>query len=215
MSQWKNDDSAANSPFYTPAQFNLIVNTDNQAALFGNTTANSFVTGAKIGVFGAGNGETQAARVSGAAHPAHTGWHIRTEGTGGRAGRVHYECLVALGGGMAGDAEDVVFPNYTLRVTSQPADSTVNASSAANVATFTVAAASTPSGATLSYFWQKWGGAAFANLAAAGAYSNVTTVTLSVLANTASDGEIYRVGVASANGATTIYSSNAILTKTT
>ena len=38
---------------------------------------------------------------------AHAGWVIRTEGSGGRAGRVTYETLVAMGS-MTGDAEDVV-----------------------------------------------------------------------------------------------------------
>ena len=30
-------------------------------------------------------------------HAAHAGWVLRTEGTGGRAGRVQYETLVAMG----------------------------------------------------------------------------------------------------------------------
>lgn len=33
------------------------------------------------------------------------GWNLRTEGTGGRAGRVHYECLVAMGS-IEGDGAD-------------------------------------------------------------------------------------------------------------
>lgn len=39
----------------------------------------------------------------------HTGWVKKTTGTGGRAGRVHYEVLVA--GDVAGDAEDNAFPD--------------------------------------------------------------------------------------------------------
>ncbi len=39
------------------------------------------------------------------------GWCIRTVGTGGRAGRVQVECLVAIGD-MLGDAEDTVFPEF-------------------------------------------------------------------------------------------------------
>lgn len=35
--------------------------------------------------------------VAGDAHTAHAGWVLRTEGTGGRAGRVFYETLVAMG----------------------------------------------------------------------------------------------------------------------
>ena len=41
---------------------------------------------------------------------SHTGWNLRTVGTGGRAGRVSWECLVA--GGMSGDAtEDGATPD--------------------------------------------------------------------------------------------------------
>lgn len=55
---------------------------------------------------------------------AHSGWVLRTEGSGGRAGRVQYEVLVAMGslGAQTGvqsgaapattaDAEDVIFPD--------------------------------------------------------------------------------------------------------
>ena len=40
---------------------------------------------------------------------AHTGYVVRREGTGGRAGRVHYEVLVA--GGISNDSEDTVLPD--------------------------------------------------------------------------------------------------------
>lgn len=48
--------------------------------------------------------------LSGKKIDAHAGWVRRTVGTGGRAGRVHYETLVAMGS-IAGDAEDNVFPD--------------------------------------------------------------------------------------------------------
>jgi hypothetical protein len=38
----------------------------------------------------------------------HAGWVLRTRGTGGRAGRVQYETLVAMGS-MTGDSEDTIF----------------------------------------------------------------------------------------------------------
>ncbi len=41
---------------------------------------------------------------------AHVGWVKKTVGTGGRAGRVHYETLVAASS-MSGDAEDVATPD--------------------------------------------------------------------------------------------------------
>ena len=43
---------------------------------------------------------------------AHTGWVMRTAGTGGRAGRVHYETLVAFGGTFSDDAsDDAILPD--------------------------------------------------------------------------------------------------------
>lgn len=39
---------------------------------------------------------------------AHAGWVLRTVGTGGRAGRVQYETLVAMGS-ITGDSDDTVF----------------------------------------------------------------------------------------------------------
>ena len=41
---------------------------------------------------------------------AHTGWVKKTVGTGGRAGRVHYETLVAASS-ISGDAEDIATPD--------------------------------------------------------------------------------------------------------
>lgn len=38
----------------------------------------------------------------------HAGWVVRTAGTGGRAGRVQYETLVAMGS-MTGDGDDTIF----------------------------------------------------------------------------------------------------------
>ena len=43
---------------------------------------------------------------------AHTGWVLRTVGTGGRAGRVQYETLVAMGGTFSTDAsDDTILPD--------------------------------------------------------------------------------------------------------
>lgn len=59
MSQWKNDDSAANSPNWAPATVDLTNNTANRAALFGNNTADAFVTGQTVGVYGVDSTESQ------------------------------------------------------------------------------------------------------------------------------------------------------------
>jgi hypothetical protein len=56
-----------------------------------------------------GETATAAATLSGVASgAAHTGWVLRTVGQGGRAGRVQYETLVAMGGNLSTDAEDTI-----------------------------------------------------------------------------------------------------------
>lgn len=52
MSQWKNDDSAANSVLWAVAQYGKTANSTNRDAFFGNTTANAFVNNIKVGQFG-------------------------------------------------------------------------------------------------------------------------------------------------------------------
>ena len=42
---------------------------------------------------------------------AHAGWNLRTVGTGGRAGRVHYETLVAMGSMSSDASDDTVLPD--------------------------------------------------------------------------------------------------------
>lgn len=54
-----------------------------------------------------GETATASAVLSGAKGAAHAGYVLRTVGTGGRAGRVQYETLIAMGS-ITGDAEDTV-----------------------------------------------------------------------------------------------------------
>ena len=62
-----------------------------------------------IGIFGVSTSEM--ANTSGLNHKAaHTGWVVRTEGTGGRAGRVQYETLVAMGSIQNDASNDTAFP---------------------------------------------------------------------------------------------------------
>lgn len=206
MALWKNTDDAANSVISAAAQFKLAPNTTNQTALFGNTTADAFITGATVGQFGV---DTNEARANG--DIPHAGWVLRTVGSGGRAGRVQHEVLVAMSTiTTASDAEDIAYPDLTILITGQPVSATGDISNN-DIVTFTVTAGTEPEGGTLGYIWQKWDGSAFANLTNAGAYSNVATATLSVLANTATDAEIYRAEI-SATGATTVDSANAVIT---
>lgn len=211
MAQWRSDDSAGNSVFWGPACLKQTANTTTRDALYGNTTGGAYFANVTVGQYAADANEIKAARAASVSRPNHTGYVLKKTGQGGRAGRVQYEVLVA--GGITGDSEDTTFPDAYITINTQPANSSINAASNSNVATFTVSATAVPSGTTITYFWQKWGGSAFANLTASGAYSNVDKATLSVLANTATNAEIYRVGLA-ATGFTTIYSSNATLIKT-
>ena len=106
MSLWGNLDAANNAPkFAGTGGIGLTANTQQ---LFSNTT---FATtssslgraGQAIGVFGlsaleASNTGAGKANTAG----AHAGWVMRKEGTGGRAGRIQTETLVAMGS-MTGD----------------------------------------------------------------------------------------------------------------
>lgn len=216
MANWGNTDDAANSVLWATTQAKLTPNTDNQSNLFGNTTADAFITGETLGQFGVSGAEARALRAGANTKVAHAGWVLRTVGSGNRAGRVQNETLVAMKT-ITGDAEDAVMPDYKINITTQPSDASGN-SSADEVVTFTVAAASVPSGATLVYKWQLWGGSSFANINDGAVYSGTATATLSVNANTSPslDGKIYRVQVSNASsGAANAVSSNAVITITT
>lgn len=206
MAQWGNTDDAANSVLWAVSQLNKTANTTNQTNLFGNTTANAFITNATVGQFGAGVQEVQAN-----GDLTHSGWILRTEGTGGRAGRVTHEVLVAGGYTFTVDAaDDAVLPDYVLRITSQPANATANTSAGQN-ATFTVAGASKPTGATLAYAWTYANG----DTIAAGANVGVTTdATLTVNSAVQTTNAAFKVLVSTTGGAN-VTSANATLTITT
>lgn len=163
-----------------------------------------YVSAASVGedannVFGVNTGET-------AANPgvAHAGWVRRTDGTGGRAGRVQFETLVA-GSSITNDAaDDTKIPDYFITISTQPADA--EAADSEEV-TFSVVAASTPSGATLGYQWavSSDDGENYSDISGATSASYVHT------AATAEDGYLYRVTV-SATGANSVVSSAATLT---
>jgi hypothetical protein len=213
MAQWTKSDAAGGSPIWAPAQVQKAETRANANTLYGNTTADAYNSGATVGVFGADASEVSAARAGHIARPAHAGWQLTKTGSGGRAGRVQHETLVALKTMSSDGSDDAVLPDLAILIGTQPSSASGN-STANDVKTFSVVATTVPAGGSLSYIWQKWGGSAFANLSNAGAYSNTTTATLSVKANTASNGEIYRARI-SATGATAVFSSNAVITITT
>lgn len=210
MSQWGNTDDAANSVIWAVGGLNQTVNTANRDALFGNTTPDAYAAGVTIGQYGVDVAEMQAARASGI-HPASSGWVTRTEGSGGRAGRVAFETLVAMRS-ITGDAEDVAFPDVAVVIMSQPVD---DSGENAEVVTFTVAANTVPTGGALTYLWQytttPGDAGTFATTAAVPGFAGQTTATLSATAGTIVDGTYVRVVVSSA-GAVDVTSDFAILT---
>ena len=158
MSSWGNNDNAANAPYWA---VNSAVAPDNPnaakpdaanvALLFGNTSPNVYTTNETIGLFGVDNNEVAVER-----RGTHTGWVLRKEGSGGRAGRVQEEVLVALAT-MNGDNEDGVYKDAIITFSAQPATliGPVDQASA-QTATFSVTAAVTTgnTAAPLTYQWQ-------------------------------------------------------------
>ena len=84
---------------YTPYTIVMISGTGNNAQYFDLT---SKVTATAVADLGSGAGGTQATQ---------PGWVLRTVGTGGRAGRVQYETLVALANPIGDGSDDLVLPD--------------------------------------------------------------------------------------------------------
>jgi hypothetical protein len=161
MSSWGNNDNAANAPYWAvnssithaaPAVGHATPTAANVAYLYANTSADAYITGQTIGLFGV---DTQEATVD---HTVtHPGWVLRTTGSGGRAGRVQNEVLVALSGMSAdgGDGDNQVYANVTITLAG-PSNGTVTHGSAnANTVTFTVTPTLTGNtAAALTYQWQ-------------------------------------------------------------
>mgnify|MGYP003349028359 CR=1 FL=1 len=77
--------------------------------MFNNTTPSAFLSGAAVGVFGADSNEITVNRNAGIAH---AGWQIRRAGTGGRAGRVQWETLVALAEVKGDGTDDIIYGRH-------------------------------------------------------------------------------------------------------
>lgn len=202
MPLWGKYDNAANSDIAATMQVNKATTTANQSLLYGNTRPGTFTANLAVGQFGVDTNEVRAnGRIP------HSGWVLRKEGTGLRAGRVTYEVLVATGSIASDGSDDTYLPDYAITVTTNPSN---NTNATRMNATFTSAATSTPSGATLSYQWQKYNGGPWVNLSnTAGQYFNVTSPTLTAN-NVTANGNVFRVAV-STTGANTVYSANATI----
>lgn len=99
MPQWGSRDNANSSVLWSGALVNKTPNSAIRNAMFSNATASAFVTNETIGVFGIERVDLANASVAPVGSISHTGWVLKTTGSGGRAGRVTTEVLVA--GGMA------------------------------------------------------------------------------------------------------------------
>jgi hypothetical protein len=107
MPGWGNKDNAANSPLYAATTIKLTPTSANQTAFYANTTANVFISGQTIGLFGIDNAETANNNQKGVSQ---SGWVVRTTGQGGRAGRITYETLVCLAN-LTSDGDGTVIAN--------------------------------------------------------------------------------------------------------
>ena len=90
MSSHTNKDEAAGAPLWSVAAIRKACSAANRTDLFNDTTADNFISGVTMGLFNYKDSETQSGKI------AHAGWNLKTTGSGGRANRIQYECLVAL-----------------------------------------------------------------------------------------------------------------------
>ena len=206
MPLWGLSDAASNSTLFALDQVGVTPNTANQTNLFGNTTADAFITGVTVGQFGADANEVRAKREEGVARP-NPGWNLRTV----KGSRVMYETLVAMssGGGIATDAEDVVLPDFRITIVTQLSNASANTTDSEE-ATFTVVATSEPS-TTLAYAWTYANGD---SIQAGGNVGVTTGATLTVNSAVETANVDFKVTI-SATGAVSAVSSNATLTITT
>jgi hypothetical protein len=107
MAQWSANDAANDSPMWAPAMYGKAPTRANANTLYGNTTSDAYVSGQTIGVYGVDSTEIA---VDGG-KVAHTGWVVRTVGSGGRAGRVQTEVLVAGGIVTSNADDDAIYPD--------------------------------------------------------------------------------------------------------
>ena len=206
MALWGSNDDAANSTIFAAAQVNKTPNSTERTRLFGNTTSDAYITGATIGQFGIDVNEQQQSTQSATERPAHAGWVLRREGSGGRSGRVHYETLVAMGS-LGGDASNTILPQQQIVISSQPVN---NTSTGGAGVTYTVIADTVPSGGTLTYNW-KVNGSNITALTANG-FAGYTTATLTVATPQSSvNNKTFTVVINTTGGATEVTSSGATI----
>jgi hypothetical protein len=188
MGQWGKTDTAVDMPLWISNYNKKKANAANRLAAFGNTTANVH------GVFVVDTTEAQA-------NPGLPGPGIlrRRVGSGGRAGRVETELLVAASTyGPVDATDDATIPDASVKITAgSPADQSIATGAAT---TFVLAVTKRPTNATVTYQWQLDSGSGFNNLTNAGVYSGVTTATLAISSVTGLNGMKYRCIATPATG---------------
>jgi hypothetical protein len=198
MPLWGNVDNAANSDIAVLAQVNRNISSAERSQLYGNVAADGYFTGATVGQFGISVDE-QEATAPGTAKAPHAGWNLRTVGSGGRAGRVHYETLVAMGS-MIGDGtdDDTVLPDRRIIINSQPAANTGN-STLQQIVTFSVGISTVPPGGAATYLWQyttdPGNTATWATTGGVSGFSGTTISTLSVNTAIIADNTLVRAAI--------------------
>tara|TARA_Y100001970_G_scaffold152981_1_gene187380 strand:+ start:1310 stop:1594 length:285 start_codon:yes stop_codon:yes gene_type:complete len=90
MSSWTTASSASGAPLWAATMLNVAPSATNRTNLYENSSAGTFISGATHGLFNYNASETQSGKV------AHSGWVLKTTGSGGRANRVQYTTLVCL-----------------------------------------------------------------------------------------------------------------------
>ena len=149
-------------------------------------------------VYGADVAETEASAYT-SYSLTHAGWvGVTTYNDSEGNLRVKSETLVAMSS-IVNDEEDAVLVDYAVRILTQPTSIGVGTTA---TATFTVVAATAPTGGSLSYQWQYSNtGVAYTNLTNNTVYSGTTTAGLAVTNTSAAlNGYKYRVVVSAASG---------------
>jgi len=163
MSSHGNYDNSANAPYWA-VNAGIAKNypshsaptAANVAYLYGNTTSGVYLTDETIGLFMVDGNEEGVAEL-GSNHPVHTGWNLRTEGSGDRAGRVQWETLVALATVSSdNNTDDTTLPDSLITISVQPSSvvGPVSAASANTVSLSVTAAVTAGASVPLSYEWQ-------------------------------------------------------------
>ena len=236
MASWGNNDNAANAPYW--AVNSTLVSVDNQpvgtrptaanvALLYGNTTADVYTTNETIGLFLADAAEEQVQEANGV-KPAHSGWNLKITGSGGRAGRVQWETLVALAAvGSDNNSDDATLPDAIVTISQPIAVGGPVSANSANTVTFSVAGTTAiPDSAVLTYQWQvnNNSGGTWVNIDAGNGVTtgqpgnmaktgaNTSTLILDPL-TTSANNYVFRAVITATNpgitnSATTVYSSN-------